>query len=153
MLLPQIILALAVVFYFWFTDPQRPAVHYLCSVNKRWRRKPHLLSAGSYPLCKDLLLPWKISGFYKPKRLKAAVREATHSSLSPVNMKSKLKGHPSVNYWICKKLSYPGSHVPLEIQNLNHGLCNTDSSHHLLNAHTSSLLTTIYLQKIKWLQN
>lgn len=64
-----------------------------------------------------------------------------------------LKGHPSVNYWICKKLSYPGSQVPLEIQNLNHGLCNIDNSHHLLNAHTSSFLTTLYLQEIKLLQN
>lgn len=57
-----------------------------------------MLSAGSYPLGKDLLLPWKILGFYKPERLKAAVREAIHSPLSLVNMKLNLKGHPSVNY-------------------------------------------------------
>lgn len=153
MFLLQIILTTCSGFYFWFTDPQRSAVQYLRWVNKRWRRKPHLLSVGSHLLCKDLLLPWKISGFYKPKRLKAALREVTHSPLSPGNMTSNLKGHPNLNYWICKKLSYPGSQVPLEIQNLNHGLCNTDSSHHLLNAYTSSFLTTIYLQEIKLLQN
>lgn len=35
---------------------------------------------------------------FQTKRLKAAVRETTHSPLSPGNMKSNLKGHPSVNY-------------------------------------------------------
>lgn len=131
----------------------KPAVHYLCWVNQRWRRKPHLLSVGSHPLCKDLLLPWKTFGLYKAKRLKAAGEGSNTFTSVTWEYEVNLKGHPSVNYWICNKLSYPGSQVPLEIQDLNHGLCNIDSSHHLLNAHTSSFLTTLYLQEIKLVQN